>query len=259
MKKKIVIGISLLCIITSIISSLNINIVKATDDEHIAEVTLQVYGATGFRDMTVQLCKQPYQNLRHYLITLQARLNQTTTREEALALFKEAITKLDADGLLPKELTVNQALNVVSGERTRLITQHFLKVKYTKYTTNPTISNSIVNLLCAFYAHTYLSFEDNLWAFLAEFLLSYDFKIFSLLGSPIYEYSQLKPFRFMNNIWVCGPGIGGTTYYYFTVGLLGLHIGSNDFRSAFGFSGIKLILDDRMEAIYIGSTLLATK
>jgi hypothetical protein len=258
MKKEFVVGISLLCIITLITSSLDPIVVKASDDTHIIEVTSQVYGVERFRDTTVHLTGQRYQNLRHYLITIQARLNQTTTREAALTLFKEAITELDTYGLLPKGMTVDQALRIVSGERTRLISQNLLKTKHAIHHTNSNISSNVINLFCSFYAHTYLTFEDNIWAFLAQFLCSFDLKIFGLLGSLLYEYSQVKPFRFMNRVWVAGPGVGGYTYYYFTVGLLGLHIGSDDFGAAFGFSGIKLILGGQ-EAIYFGFTLLATK
>jgi len=55
-----------------------------------------------------------------------------------------------------------------------------------------------------------------------------------------------------------GPAVGGITYSYYTLGLLGIQKGSDDFSTAYGFSGIKLILDGQ-EAVYFGFALMATK
>jgi hypothetical protein len=259
MKKAIVVGISFLCIITFLISSQAVIIAKASVDTHIAKVTSQVYGVRGFGDTTVHLTEQQYRTLRNYLKTFQERLNQTTTREEALTLFREAIVELDVYGLLPKGMTANQTLHAVSGEHTKLMPWFFKKTKQVFPLVDANISSRVINLFCFFYAHTWFAFEDSVWVLLEYIVSSFDLKIFDTLGSLMFYYSIFKPFRFMNRIWVAGPGLGGYTYGYYTVGLLGIRKGGDDFSIAHGFSGIKLIMDDQLEAVYLGRTLLALK
>jgi hypothetical protein len=190
-------------------------------------------------------------------------LHQTTTREETLTLFIEAISELNIYGLVPKGMTINQVLNIIGCERTKMMTQNLLQTKQVIHHTDINTSSNVINLLCLFYAHTWFAFEDSLWVLLGlifETLSSLvDLKIFYLLGQLMFYNSIFKPFRFMNRIWVAGPGIGGYTYDYFTAGVLGIRKGGNDFSIAYGFSGIKLILDDQLEAVYMGFTFLATK
>lgn len=263
MKKAIVVGISLLCIITILISSLAVTIAKASNDTHITEVTLQVYGVKEFGDTTVQLTEQQYRTLRNYLKTFQERLNQTTTREEALTLFREAIVEMDTYGLLPKKITVDQTFSMISGGRTDLMMKNSLKIKQTLLSTHSDTPTDVINLFCYFYAHTAYACEDNIWVFLSFLLMrgsyKYDMNILRLLASLIYVYGEAKPLRFMNHIWVPGPTVPGVTYSYFTIGLLGIQRGADEFGDAHGFSGIKLILDGESEAIYIGYTVLTRK
>lgn len=259
MKKAVVVGISLLCIITPLISSLAVIIVKASNDTHFVEVTLQLYGIRGFGDTIVHLTEQQYRTLRNYLKTFQERLNQTTTREEALTLFKEAIAELDVYGLLPKGMTINQTLSVISGEQTKLMPWFFQKMKQAFPLAYTNMSSRVINLFCFFYAHTWFAFEDSIWVLLEYIFSSFDLKIFDTLGSLMLYYSVFKPFRFMNRIWVAGPGLGGYTYGYYTVGMLGIRKGGDDFSIAHGFSGVKLIMDNQLEAVYLGRSLLTLK
>lgn len=259
MKKAIVVGISLLCTITFLSPSLTAITAKASDDTHIAEVTLQVYGVRGFSDTTVHLTEQQYRALCNYLKTFQERLNQTTTREEALTLSREAIAKLDVYGLLPQGITVNQTLSALSDEHTTLMPWFFQKTKQVFPLADTNISSRVINSFCFFYAHTWFAFEDSVWVLLEYIVSSLNLKIFDTLGPLMFYYSLYKPFRFMNRIWVAGPGLGGYTYGYYTAGLLGIRKGGDDFSIAHGFSGVKLIMDDQLEAVYLGRSLLVLK
>jgi len=261
-KKILVAGISLLFIITAITPSINFNIVKASNNNDFVEVTTQACGIKGFGNTTVKLTREQCQNLEQYLVEFRARLNQTTTREEAVPIFKEAVVELNKYGLLPKGMSVEQAQKFISGERFHPILQIFLKKILVIQNKNSNISNDVINLLCYFYAHTKYAFEDNIWVLIALFFqhisYKYDLKIFSVLDLIFQLYSQNKPFRSMNRIWVPGPSVPGITYSYFTLGLLGIQKGGDDFGIAYGFSGIKLILDSESEAIYFGFTFMAT-
>ena len=92
-------------------------IVKASDDNDLVEVTTQACGIKGFGNTTVKLTREQYQNLEQYLVEFRQRLNQTSTREEAVPIFKEAVVELDKYGLLPKGMSVEKAQRLVIGAK----------------------------------------------------------------------------------------------------------------------------------------------
>ena len=107
-------GVILLFAGVSIAPSINFTIVKASIENDLVEVTTQACGIKGFGNTTVKLTREQYQDLEQYLAGFRARLNQTTTREEAVPIFKEAVVELDKYGLLPKEMSVEQARKLVT-------------------------------------------------------------------------------------------------------------------------------------------------
>jgi len=113
MKKILVVGIIFLFIGVSIAPSINTSIVKASNDNDRVEVTTQACGINGFGNTTVKLTRQQYNDLEQYLVEFRARLNQTTTRAEVIPIFKEAVVELNKYGLLPKRMSVEQALKLV--------------------------------------------------------------------------------------------------------------------------------------------------
>jgi len=117
MKKKcLAVGIILLFIGVAVAPSINFTVVKASTDNELVEVTTQACGIKGYGNTTVKLTRQQYQNLEQYLVDFRARLNQTSTREEAVPIFKEAVIELNKYGLLPKGMSIGQAQRLVSGE-----------------------------------------------------------------------------------------------------------------------------------------------
>jgi hypothetical protein len=114
MKKLITIGIIFLFIGVAVAPSLNSAVVKTSDD--LVEVTSQACGIQGFGNTTVKLTKEQYQSLEQYLVDFRARLNQTTTREEAVPLFKDAVVELNKYGLLPRGMSVEKAQKLVIGQ-----------------------------------------------------------------------------------------------------------------------------------------------
>jgi hypothetical protein len=124
-RKYLAIGIILLLIRIAIAPTITFQIVKASTDNDLVEVTIQACGIQGYGDTTVKLTREQYQDLENYLVEFRARLNQTATREEATPIFKEAVVELDTYGLLPKSMSVQQAQRFVIGQPliTRLSTQ----------------------------------------------------------------------------------------------------------------------------------------
>ncbi len=134
-RKWFAVGIILMFVGVTIASTINFNTVKASTDDDLVEVTTQACGIQGYGDTTVKLTREQYQDLRQYLVEFRARLNQTSTRDETIPIFKEAVRKLDTYGLLPKGMSVAQAellvtescssrLSAICSERWRNIMQN---------------------------------------------------------------------------------------------------------------------------------------
>ena len=115
MKKILVVGIILSFIGLAILPCINHYVVTASQDDDLVEVTTQACGIKGYGNTTVKLNREQYQNLEQYLVEFRARLNQTSTREEAIPIFKDAVVELYRYGLLPKEMTMAQAQHLVLG------------------------------------------------------------------------------------------------------------------------------------------------
>ena len=122
-KKIITVSIILLFLGIAVAPSINFNTVKASQDDDTVEVTTQACGIKGFKDTTVKLTKDQYQNLEEYLVEFRARLNQTSTIEEAIPIFKNAVVELNTYGLLPKGTNVQKMQRLVTGiyHNTRII------------------------------------------------------------------------------------------------------------------------------------------
>jgi len=110
----IMIGIILLFVGVTIAPTINFNTVKASTDDDLVEVTTQACGINGYGNTTVKLTRQQYQNLEQYLVEFRARLNQTSTRDDAVPIFKDAVVELDKYGLLPKGMSVERAQKLVT-------------------------------------------------------------------------------------------------------------------------------------------------
>ncbi len=130
MKNILAVGIIFLFIGVAVAPSINQSIVNASNDNDLVEVTTQACGIKGYGNITVKLTREQYQNLEQYLVEFRARLNQTTTREEAILIFKDAVVELDKYGLLPKEMSVERIQRLVM--RRYLFSQQFLEPTYNK-------------------------------------------------------------------------------------------------------------------------------
>jgi len=113
-KKILAVSIIFLFIGVAVAPSFNQSVVTASTDDDLVEVTSQACGIKGYGDTTVKLTREQYQNLEQYLVEFRARLNQTTTREEAIPIFKEAVVELDTYGLLPRGMSVERAQKLVT-------------------------------------------------------------------------------------------------------------------------------------------------
>jgi len=198
MKRKcLAVGIILLFIGVAVAPSINSSVVKSSNDNDLMEVTSQVCGIQGFRNTTVKLTKEQYQNLEQYLVDFRARLNQTTTREEAVPLFKDAVVELNKYGLLPKGMSVERVQKLILGGNQNLLHLRPLgERKNSFYSSSSTYENN--NCLIAGYT-TFTASNGPIASIISYFLFNLNFPIFGLIGF----LSDLNPIQISSVIGLC--------------------------------------------------------
>ncbi len=242
MKRKwLVLGIILLFVGVTIAPTINFNTVKASNDNDLVEVTAQACGIKGYKDSTVKLTREQYNELEQYLVEFKAKLNQTSTREEATPLFRDAMVELNKYGLLPKgNIKLIEDLFTENFLNSRILNS-FYKIRHESSYGK---GQRIINQKCLVVANGRLGIELNLFFFLCIILLS--IAIFIPEVITVY-YSQIKPFHL-----ICIAGL----YYcqLFTSGLLGKvnYDNINDVTLKY-FTGVKIITKlNPPNGIYIG-------
>jgi hypothetical protein len=259
MKKLLAVGVILLFIGVAVVPCINSTVVKSSTDNDLVEVTSQACGIQGFGNTTVKLTKQQYQDLEQYLVDFRARLNQTTTREEAIPLFKDAVVELNKYGLLPKGMSVEQAQRLVTGQSlSQKCLNTIQKVLNRNYD-----NNSDQNLFCLFYGHLSGTFLEPFYYKILDLVSESYFLSFILwlFFSYIYDF---QPFFFL-----CPIGFtqfGGAEGNVFTIGLLGLKswkgnlIGEwrnsdNDYLAVVGYTGLVIKNSKTGFFIYLGTAM----
>jgi hypothetical protein len=229
MKKSLAVVVILVFIGVAIAPSINFN-VKASNDNDLVEITSQACGITGFGNTTVKLTEQQCQDLKQYLVDFRARVNQTTTREEAVPLFKEAIIVLNTYGLLPKGMSVHQAQWLATGGYLNVVMKKFQEKIY-HIPTRASDNNS--NYLC-------LIVGDHRGAFLMHvavntvlmqfFMLCYPLRNITFFNHICQAIEAVYMGRFIYSIMIPIfplPSLGTGIFFTFdvgsikTIGLLG--------------------------------------
>jgi hypothetical protein len=286
MKRKwLAIGIILLFIGVAVAPSINFSVVKASQDD-LVEVTAQACGIQGFENTTVKLTREQYQNLEEYLVEFRARLNQTTTREEAFPIFKDAVVELDTYGLLPKGMSIERAQRLITtfGKSINLLnripsSQHLFKC---------------ANLFCLIAGKADISLVAN------SLLTGFEILLILLVNLPdLYPTDFIMAFLIIQTLFIIykntPPNRIGTIFnilsvltfgahytystegangWVFTVGLLGIRTSngplygqipipifagisgylSTHYTGALGFTGFRIFLPDD-SSLFFGTAL----
>jgi len=263
-------GIILLFVGVTIAPSINFQVVKASTDDDLVEVTTQACGIQGYGDTTVKLTREQYQHLESYLVDFRARLNQTTTREEAVPIFKDAVVELDKYGLLPKGMSVERAQRLVSYDlmkntpklQSRIVGMNFLclvtgQLNYADfvplYILPFLLSIPVVIFIIGLFALMIgaLFHDQNLFVFVALTLIS----LYGRFIERMIQCSHFIPvslFSYTGPLW-CGRNPVG---WLASVGLLGFQSWNGIFSTLttiFGFTGLKLFTLYDEETFFIGT------
>jgi hypothetical protein len=256
MKKILVIGIILLFIGVAVAPSINQSVVIASTDDDLVEVTTQSCGINGYENTTVKLTREQYQNLKGYLVEFSARLNQTTAREEAIPIFKNAVVELDTYGLLPKGMSVENELRFLS-----LINQGLENIEKLHIFSKLSQAH-LHNVFCFVQLQTtgdvlewgplqyLISFPAYLWV-LVFFMLPEMTVLISFLdaltkvSTKLIEILTYSPLKF----WLT---VHGTSDECWSIGLMG-YKHSKITYSMYGFKGLRVIFPN--ETYYFGHAL----
>jgi len=233
MKKVFALGVIFLFIGVAVASSINLSVVKASNDNELIEVTSEACGIKGFGNTTVKLTREQYQNLEQYLVEFRARLNQTTTREEAVPLFKDAVVELDKYGLLPKGISIKQAQKLVIGPSYTLVSKNLMK----RVQKNTNV-NGVLNFFCLVIGNTNQTYPLNIFGILPLFFLGKSinilpFRLFGpvIFGKTLYDFDGKIADHFSQG-WIAAVGLNGLTQ----------NSGSCPFKGAlYSFSGLFLL------------------
>jgi hypothetical protein len=244
-KKNLVLGIIFLFLGVAVAPSINFNVVKASQDDDLVEVTTQACGIQGYGDTTVKLTREQYNDLEQYLVEFHARLNQTVTREEAIPIFKKAVVELDKYRLLPKGMSVEKALNVFTDEKLNSFYKFVEGRQYWVWK----------NMFCLFFADIeranlilHVPLPIFLLMLINNYLLSSVLFVLCLLlsSSPVMIslFAMESVFSAINiNVYSLGAfGINNFEYYQLAIyGFIGLKIVNPDTGNGFLFGWAALI------------------
>lgn len=109
MVKGNVLFIIFLLISIGFIPAIQIQSVKAIQQQHYVTIKTEICGSNNFGNTTVRLTQEQYCLLRQYLSDFQNRFNMTTTPEEAIPLYETLVIRLAELNLLPEGMTVQHA------------------------------------------------------------------------------------------------------------------------------------------------------
>ncbi|MBE3122910.1 MAG: hypothetical protein IMZ58_12000 [Thermoplasmata archaeon] len=228
------IGISQVVVILVILGSqtsvVGYRSVKASQETEYVGVTVEACGINGFRNTTVRLTKQQYENLEAHLSDLRARLNQTRTREEAVPVFNEAIVELANYGLLPKKMSIQQAQELIFERPSSTGWNHFLGKK--------TMGDDVSNIYCLTYLTGTLYNKMNIWTLIGVLLNRWAgyhlLPVIVFLVNCLYAWAILKPI----NLAIV---LEFNEAQLFTMGFLGIkHCDNVSNLGVFGFVGLQI-------------------
>jgi hypothetical protein len=248
MKKLIAIGIIFLFVGVAVTPSINSSIVKTSTDNDLIEVTSQACGIQGFGNTTVKLTKEQYQNLEQYLVEFRIQLNQTTTKEDAIPIFKDAVVELNKYKLLPKGMSVERTQKLVIGEYQSSVLARRINKMFSSYdgnydddenyfcliaghTTVTITRGPILTLVSLSANHFYRSLQDWLIEHYNRFTMLFIYVVTSFL-IPFFisleianSLSNLCPIMFLSTVGIScwspmGPGGIAMPWFYPATGWL---------------------------------------
>jgi hypothetical protein len=269
-EKCLAIGIILLFVGVTIAPIINFNTVKASMDDDLVEVTTQACGIKGYGDTAVKLTREQYQDLEQYLDDFDTRVKQTTTKEEVIVLYKEAIIELNDYGLLPKGMSISLAERLVIGNNLYDKLSGFFKRL-------PMSDYNIENMKCFVYAEAnglVIPLCVGILLLMSSVIVNklldqgrYSLLLFLFVSFylpilyPIFVvgalFSTLNPINILSDVWLSqGENYKLTAVRYNPYKITEGDLNNHEY-DLFGYTGLKLITPDII--YFFGRTLFVVQ
>lgn len=255
-------------------------------DPEMVEITIQICNGNGANDHTVILSQEKAEELENLLNIIESKLDTAKTLEETSAIFNDTVVSLFELGVLPDDMSIEDAKQLVNGmeQNPRIIEK--LERWFSK---NQGFDVPLGNLLCLIAGHTDETFFIGpllipslilvLIMVAPPFLLDFLFDI--SIGSNILRVLiplctvfgilnfitwQLIPFAFGHMIAL--GSFSGSWFpifipaegWIYTIGLKGIKTWDSIYGRILGFTGIKICLsietDLHQTHFYIGAALM---
>jgi len=152
-KKSVVVSVILLFIGVTIAPSINVNVVKASDDNELVEVTIQTCGIKGDNNHTVQLTKRQARDIKTVFDDLKNRMSTAESMEETQRIFNDTLTSMNRYNLLPNGVNIEQAKRLVSSTTHNQKIISFLQKISTKFQSD-SHAGKIQNSFCLIAGNT---------------------------------------------------------------------------------------------------------
>ena len=115
-KKGLVIGIIVLFIAIAVAPCINANVSKASVENKLVKLSIELCGIGGSQEKIVQLTKKDTIELETIFDDMKIKLNNVNTNQETIEIFNEVVESLNKLGLLPKEISVKEAQLLISNQ-----------------------------------------------------------------------------------------------------------------------------------------------
>lgn len=126
LRKYLAVVVILLFIGLAVAPSINANISKESVVNDSVEYSVEVYGMSGVKSMTISLTKEEAVQVEKLFDDIESRLNNAKDYNEIIGIYNEAIIELDDYGMLG-DLTVKQAQKLVTNGLNRQSNLNYLK------------------------------------------------------------------------------------------------------------------------------------
>ena len=261
MKESVVFAVVLLFFGVAVAPGTNGAIGQETPEEEYVEYTTEVCGLSGLKPQTIRFTKQQADEVEQLFDSIKSRLNNATSKEEAVVIFKEAVVEIDKYELLGR-LSLRWVQRLVTGgyDNPRL------EESFGKTSTGLRVKRNFCCLLAGNTDNTIFNgFLSNLFLVLSFLFIGSD--IFVLLWMTSYYFTNLFPISLGQTISL---GVQGTQWTYpangwvYTIGIIGVRqwagdiIGDlrqgvlDDLIGITGFIGIKIYDNTANDVFYMG-------
>jgi len=248
-------SIAVLSVFLFVSATLASAIRETAQGQESVEVTAEACGIQGYENQTVCLTRTQYESLQQDLARLHYALGQTVTVQDAIPAYTKALETLAGYGLLPRSMSLEQALRLVVGD---------VPCKTLK-----SLDTGDRNYLALLAGRASPVNVQPTWPFLiicSILSLGQGYLVLIALVIAYYylvEYGNQLPFSI--NSFICTPSDSNATGWLDTIGLLGLKKWEGTLHGSLffpfthkalivGFRGIKLRMADA-DYFFLGRAL----